>query len=153
MKTNIYGYRSQNKGLVDDIFMAAWFFGLKLLGGRQARHIWLDVKLTKDLKKNSGGYAFCYITGEVNKPREFEIELDASMKFGLEEILKWLAHEMVHLKQFVKGELCDYENKKVQWKSKLLSDDMCYEDMPWEKEAYRLETKLYNEFEEWYYES
>jgi len=34
-----------------------------------------------------------------------------------------------------------------------LSDDMCYEDMPWEKEAYRLETKLYNEFEEWYYES
>jgi hypothetical protein len=60
---------------------------------------------------------------------------------------------MVHLKQFVKGELCDYENKKVQWKSKLLPDDMCYEDMPWEKEAYRLETKLYNEFEEWYYES
>ena len=27
-----------------------------------------------------------------------------------------------------------------------------YEDQPWEKEAYRLEEKIYNEFAEWYYE-
>jgi len=26
---------------------------------------------------------------------------------------------------------------------------MCYEDMPWEKEAYRLEDKLYDEYKEY----
>ena len=37
------------------------------------------------------------------------IELDASMKYKFDQILTWLAHEMVHLKQFVRGELYDYE--------------------------------------------
>ena len=59
---------------------------------------------------------------------------------------------MVHLKQFVRKELWDYEIGAVQWKTKRYSSGMKYNDMPWEKEAYRLEDKLYEEFAEWYYE-
>ena len=31
----------------------------------------------------------------------------------------------------------------------LLREDTKYEDMPWEKEAYRLEDKLYDEYKEY----
>ena len=68
-----------------------------------------------------------------------------------DQILTWLAHEMVHLKQFVRGELFDYETGRVQWKTKSFGR-IHYDDSPWEKEAYRLESPLYEEFAEWYYE-
>ena len=79
------------------------------------------------------------------------IELDASMKHPFDQILIWLAHEMVHLKQFVRGELFDYETGRVQWKSRSFGR-VHYDDAPWEKEAYRLEGELYEMFEGWYYE-
>ena len=67
--------------------------------------------------------------------------------------LATLAHEFVHLKQFVKGELYDYEDGSVKWKSKVYRDGkVSYEDAPWEKEAYRLEYKLYEEFWDRYVE-
>ena len=53
----------------------------------------------------------------------------------------------IHLKQFVKGELYDYEDETVQWKTKRYKLHMAYDDMPWEREAYRLETKLYDKWE------
>ena len=79
------------------------------------------------------------------------IELDASMMHPFDQILTWLAHEMVHLKQFVRGELFDYETGRVQWKTKSFGR-VHYEDSPWEREAYRLEDKLYEKFEECYYD-
>ena len=151
MKIYIEGYRSHNQKLYNLVRDASWFYGLKLLGGRMARHIILDIKLTKDLKKKDNSYGYCHITGELENPREFMIEVDASMKYPFDQILIWIAHEFVHLKQFVRKELCDYETGRVQWKSRSYGR-VKYDDMPWEKEAYRLEEKLYNEFTEWYYE-
>ena len=104
------------------------------------------------VKKKEQAYGYCHITDDnLNKPREFMIELDTSMIHSFDQILIWLAHEMVHLKQFVRKELYDYETGKVQWKKRMYGN-VHYEDQPWEKEAYRLEEKIYNEFAEWYYE-
>ena len=146
----IDGYRTQNKALVESLTNAAYFYVYKLLGGRLARHISLDIKLTKDLKEKEDAFGFCHIVGELNKPREFCIELDASTKHSFSQILIWLAHECVHLKQFARGELFDYFTGGVQWKTKRFKERMNYNDQPWEKEAYRLESKLYKEFEEVY---
>ena len=148
MNLYIEGYRTQNKKLVEDITSATYYYVYKLLGGRSARHITVDIKLTKNLKKKSGAYGFCQIMNDVDKPREFELEIDASTKHPTSQILTWIAHECVHLKQFVNQELFDYEDETVQWKSKRYKLSMNYDDMPWEKEAYRLETKLYEEWEE-----
>ena len=131
---------------------AALYYGALLLGTRMLNNIYLDIKLTKDLKKKEQAYGYCHIIDDdLNRPREFMIELDTSMKHSFDQILIWLAHEMVHLKQFVRGELFDYETGKVQWKKRMYGN-VHYEDQPWEKEAYRLEDKLYNEFAEWYCE-
>ena len=151
MKLYIEGYRTQNKTLLNSVSDAAHFYTYKLLGGRMYRNIVLDIKLTKDLKKKDNSYGYCHITGDVDKPREFMIEIDASMKHSNGQILTWLAHEMVHLKQFVRGELFDYAiGQRVQWKSKTYKTSLSYSKQPWEREAYRLEDKLYMEFAESY---
>ena len=148
----INGYRSHNNALFDALNSASWFYGRRLLGGRLARHITLDIKLTKDLKKKEDAYGYCHIISDnLNKPREFCIELDAPTKFDFAQILTWLGHEFVHLKQFVRGELFDYEYGKTQWKSRKYDTfAMKHDNQPWEKEAYRLEGVLYDEFAEWY---
>ena len=152
MQLYIEGYRSHNKELYKAVSNAALYYGALLLGTRMVKNIYLDIKLTKSLKKKEQAYGYCHIIDDnLNKPREFCIELDASMKYSFDQILIWLAHEMVHLKQFVRGELFDYETGKVQWKRRMYGR-VHYDDQPWEKEAYRLEEKLYNQFADWYYE-
>ena len=153
MRLCIEGYRSHNKDLHQALKSGAEFYAEVLLGKRMTKYIYVDLKLTKDLKKKEKAYGFCYpIDDNLNRPREFQIELDASMRHNLEQILTWLAHEMVHLKQFVRGELCDYETGRVQWKSRSFGK-VHYDDQPWEKEAYRLEDELYEMFEEEYYDN
>ena len=154
MLITIEGYRKHNKALFCALGNAAEFYGDRLLGKRMARNILLEIKLTKDLKKKEKAYGFCHVTDDnLNRPREFSIELDTSMKFKFDQIITWLAHEMVHLKQFVRNELYDFELGRTQWKSRIYKTNSNYNDQPWEKEAYRLEDKLYEEFAEWYYES
>ena len=149
MMLSIEGYRKHNKALYQSVGSAALFYGEVLLGKRMVKNIYLDIKLTKDLKKKEGAYGFCHIVDDsLVKPREFMIELDTSMKWSFDQILTWLAHEMVHLKQFVRKELWDYETGQVQWKSRTYSR-VHYDDQPWEREAYRLEGELYEMFEEW----
>ena len=151
MMLSIEGYRKHNKALHQSLGNAALFYGEELLGKRMAKNIYLDIKLTKDMKKKEGAYGYCHIVDDsLSKPREFMIELDTSMRHSFENILIWLAHEMVHLKQFVRKELWDYETGRVQWKSRTYGK-VHYDDQPWEVEAYRLEGILYDQFAEEYY--
>ena len=152
MLVEVEGYRSHNINLHQAVREAVSFYGEVLLGKRMANSVDVFVKLSKDLKKKEEAYGYCHITDDsLSRPREFMIELDASMKYSFDQILTWLAHEMVHLKQFVRKELWDYESGRVQWKSRSYGR-VKYDDQPWEKEAYRLEGELYEMFEEWYYE-
>ena len=153
MLITIEGYRSHNQALNLAIGSAAEFIGEVLLGKRMSKNILLEIKLTKDMKQKENAYGFCHITDDnLNRPREFLIEVDTSMRFKFDQIITWLAHEMVHLKQFVRRELCDYETGNTQWKSRMFNRRVNYNDQPWEKEAYRLEGELYEMFAEWYYE-
>ena len=153
MIVEIEGYRSHNLTLYRAVENAVEFYGEVLLGKRMAKSVHVFVKLTKNLKKKEKAYGFCHIIDDsLSRPREFNIELDASMRHPFSQILTWLAHEMVHLKQFVRKELWDYESGRVQWKSRAYSKKVHYDDQPWEKEAYRLEGELYEMFEEEYYE-
>ena len=154
MQLYIEGYRSNNQKLYKAVSNAAVYYCALLLGPWMVRNIYLEIKLTKDLKKKEQAYGYCHIVDDdLDKPREFMIELDASMKHPFDQILIWLAHEMVHLKQFVRGELFDYEFGKSQWKSRVYNvARTAHDDQPWEREAYRLEGKLFEEFSGWYYE-
>ena len=54
-----------------------------------------------------------------------------------------LAHEMVHVKQFARGEM---DIGLTRWKSNHYAGNLEYWDQPWEKEARRLQFKLAEEF-------
>jgi len=56
--------------------------------------------------------------------------------------LSTLAHEMVHVKQFARGEL---DPQLTRWKTKNHANTD-YWDQPWEKEARRLQNKMLNNF-------
>ena len=74
---------------------------------------------------------------------QFEIELDK--KLSIKDMVTALCHEMVHVKQFARKEMVDgVETGVARWKSKTIPLDTNYWDLPWEKEAYRMEKKLAN---------
>ena len=54
-------------------------------------------------------------------------------------MMQTLAHEMVHAKQYIRGELCGWS---MSWKGKK-PRNYKYENAPWEREAYKREEELY----------
>jgi hypothetical protein len=113
------------------------------------RHRTLDITLyIKDFSKTDifgeCSYEDCNI-----KPRTFEIFADKSISDKM--FIQTILHEMVHVKQYVLGELCErYQNKyKLLWKNRDYTE-ADYDDQPWEKEAHRLELPLYKKYIEIY---
>jgi hypothetical protein len=73
--------------------------------------------------------------------RQFEIEI--SRNLSLRDFVTALCHEMVHVKQFARKELCaEVSGSLTRWKKSKVSESTDYWDLPWEKEAYRMESKL-----------
>ena len=70
--------------------------------------------------------------------RSIEITL-ARKDLTLDQMMHNLAHELIHAKQYLKGELSSY---KHMWKGKDYSE-CSYLTLPWEQEAYANEEKLY----------
>jgi len=58
-----------------------------------------------------------------------------------------LIHEMVHVKQFARNEMDDFPiNGRHRWKLKTVPINVTYYDMPWEREALRLQEQLTDKF-------
>ena len=57
--------------------------------------------------------------------------------------LSTLAHELVHVKQFARGEL---STDMTQWKSRLYCGNIDYWNQPWEREARRLQGRMLEDY-------
>ena len=78
---------------------------------------------------------------EIIDSRSFEIDVALYSNW-----MGVLAHEMVHVKQYVRKEL-DY--RMNTWKSKPVDpDEIEYYDRPWEIEAFKLQKILLDKYEE-----
>ena len=111
---------------------------LEYLMPRLKRNVCIDVNIVR--RCDNHHYALCL--GDKNSA---EIELargSGDTTFTLNEMMLNLAHELVHAKQFIRGELHPNLNR---WK-KLDYSNTVYTRQPWEKEAYLLEDKLINKF-------
>jgi len=105
---------------------------------RLKRDISIDVNVVT--RCDNHHYALC-----LGDKDSAEIELargSGDLTFTLDEIILNLAHELVHAKQFIRGELHPNLNR---WKNLDYSNTI-YSRQPWEKEAYLLEDKLINKF-------
>lgn len=121
----------------------AQFSAEMLMGKRLSDNIELRIEFAQKLDKYNviDGDA-CWEDDE-NRPREFTIRVREGM--SLNKKLRTICHEMVHVKQYAKGEM------KQMWKparttkfcGEYYSDDMDYWDTPWEIEAFGREDGLY----------
>lgn len=64
-------------------------------------------------------------------------------KLGFLEMMQTLTHEMIHARQFLRGELTSKDGFRV-WKGTPYPE-YTYKDFPWEKEAHNLEKELFLE--------
>ena len=79
-----------------------------------------------------------------DRKREFIIEVDKKQK--IVQFVTTIVHEMIHVKQWVRNEMDDGCSGQIaRWKSKAIPADTNYFDLPWEKEAYRLQDKYSRE--------
>ena len=67
-------------------------------------------------------------------------------QLGNHDELIVLAHEMIHVNQFIRGQLKVNSEKDVFWRKSTFNavEEIPYQDRPWEKEALFLEKRLAN---------
>lgn len=131
--------------------IATHFYASRLMSDRLCESLELDVNIVKGFytKTKVLGEAFPKdtIDGRVST-KQFVINLEWN-KLG-KRILQCLAHEMVHVKQYAKGELKFHERRNIVTFQREQYLDDNYWESPWEIEAYGREVGLYQNFKTTY---
>jgi len=124
---------------------AVKWYGRYLLGDRLYHKVEILIEFDNS-ELNTNVYGFCDWNDTNDRARDFTITVDPNL--GKRNMLLVLAHEMVHIKQYAKGELKDYMRvNRVKWKGKVYNDaKIDYWEQPWEIEAHGREKGLYYKF-------
>ena len=119
---------------------AALFYAEQLISPKLRENIFLRIRFNPKIE--AYGYAEILEYNESRKAREFQIEIHPGI--GAAEILKTLAHEMTHIKQYAYNET---NETLTRWKGKKVdSDSIDYWVQPWEIEAFGTEVGLFSKF-------
>jgi len=124
-----------------------------LIGKRLTGNVNLTIESVPTLGRFFGD---CEWLDTNQSPREFKIRL-SSLQTRKQQT-STLAHELTHLKQFVKNELFDYANNSdlSRWHNKkkgvfeiIDTKKISYWRLPWEREAYSMQTLLLHAYVKW----
>lgn len=121
------------------------FFAKELLGPRLARRITVNLEW-KAYPREWGSVDWA---DRNHRPRVFAMAVHPKMT--LYHTLQTLAHEMVHVKQFARGDMKDFLTtaRCSRWKKRIIDHhDTPYAKLPWEVEAYRMQKILYRKLKE-----
>ena len=111
-------------------------FSLNLLAPRLVNKVEIDITLIRNLICKEEVAGDCVWEDSSYRPREFTIRVDSSQP--IQTLLETVAHEMVHVKQFARGELKDLsrEVNVCKWRGSIVKCNIVnYYDLPWEIEA------------------
>ena len=123
-----------------EIKFATAFFAQYLMGEKLAKNLDIEVRF-EDQGKLAEGH--CVPLDAERRPRSFEIGINPKLRRY--KMLQCLAHEMVHAKQYAKGELSN-QLITAKWQGKTFKLTNSIEDYlnwPWEVEAYGRDRSLY----------
>jgi hypothetical protein len=140
MQINVIGGKQYQKDYVRSMIE---YCAKMLMSSRLANKLEITCHLDKNFIKKTGNTGECGWEDDNVRPKEFELTVDSSLK--LRNLLTVVAHEMVHVKQFARGEMKDLLTvNKVSWQGKQYNnEDINYWDRPWEIEAHGRETGLF----------
>ena len=123
-----------------EIKFATAFFAKYLMGDRLSKNLDIEILFENQGKSTEG---HCAPIEHSSKPRMFEIGINPKLRRY--KMLQCLAHEMVHVKQYARGELSN-ELVTAKWQGKVFKLTNSFEDYlnwPWEVEAYGRDRALY----------
>ena len=118
-----------------------------LVGKRMASNLDITVRFVQNLGRYVGD---CEWLDDNISPRQFLIRI--STQQSARQQLITLAHELTHMKQFVKNELFDYstDSDRSRWRHQVIdTSKMAYRDLPWEKDAYATQKPLTDAYVKW----
>lgn len=139
MKLSIIGCPEKKK-FRPYVKKAALFYADLLFTQKMTENLFLQIKFNK--KIDVFGYASITGYNDSGKPRDFLVELNPNV--AAYDILKTLAHEMVHVKQYAYSEM---DEKGTRWKGSHIDPSKTdYWTEPWEVEAYGLEPGMFTKF-------
>jgi len=128
MNQNLLSVAGGNKFERHIAEQVVWYMIGKLMSKMRTLEIEVDIK-------NIPGSAIGFCDMQ-DTNREFIIEVQKGLT--LRELVATVCHEMIHVKQYARREM-DAAGK--QWKKCSIVEGTDYYDLPWEKEAYRLQDK------------
>lgn len=149
MQITVTGTTEANSKILTE---AAEFFADLLMDPRMVRNIVIDIEVSKlDVQGE------CVDEDGTRNPRWFTVGLK---KQRITEMVKTLAHEMVHVKQHAKNELQGGImiptrgglKMTSKWMGKIWTPkrkECHYYDSPWEVEAYGKEVGLFQRYVTW----
>lgn len=107
----------------------------------------LFIHLSAHMPEKQEGMTFCLTSAEPNAYQIMKIWIDAQLSIKQQKLV--LAHEMIHVKQYAKGELIVLSEQQVLWKGRKY---ICQQSKrlytPWESEAYRTDNLLAKRYKE-----
>ena len=127
----IYGGRKKQRELVEDV--VNW-----CIQRLMPRYKTLDIEV--NLKKIPDAEGYCLSVTN----REFQIEIDKTIEKE-DDFVTCIIHEMVHVWQYASGVAKAYCNSKLAWKGRDYTNTP-YSKQPWERQAYRMQETLYDEW-------
>lgn len=108
----------------------------------------LTVVFTAQMPEKLGGITLCLDPSESNAYQFIKVKINARLNKKQQELV--LAHEMVHVKQYAKGELIVHIDQPVIWKGRKYGNRYSYYlRTPWENEAYQQDNQLTIQWKEY----
>jgi len=139
MKVYCRGGTSMQKKLAKDI---ARYCAAKLMTTRLADTLTVTIHFVPDMGDLEGDCGF--EDYDAPRPKEFTIRVGNEDK-KISKQLRTICHEMVHVKQYAKGEMKQLWRpaRYTKYQGEIYPDEMDYWDTPWEIEAFGRESGLY----------
>ena len=125
--------------LQQEVCDAVNFFSDYLFSTKLSKHLVIEFELKSHFKDHGDCDVIEY--NSQRKPRSFKIRL--RKKKSHKSLIKTLAHELVHVKQFALGEMSEFHDR---WRDGVDYKDTEYFDLPWEIEARMMEHVLYDKY-------
>ena len=138
MKLRIHNATWQKRILLTN---AVLFFSRHLKGFRKKRlHVTLTLTPRLQVRHKCRGMAV------QDTPHSYSICLASEL--GPLAMVRCLAHEMIHLSQWLTGKMIDLDDSRsrVQWMRRTYSYRLAYRKHPWEIEAYKYDQAVARKF-------
>jgi hypothetical protein len=134
MKLFVFDFQEKDKVIEDMKSFIRWYVN-KYITEVEELEITLNVH-SSSFKPNSLADTCCTNQQEVWKSK-FELNFHVRKNCALIELIKLMAHEMTHVKQYAMDEMEDVDEVLVKWKGRCYNTNKVeYYDRPWEIDAF-----------------